>query len=134
MPPGPWTLGHGLGPWRHFWMYLCIFMYICVFICIFMCYNLICNFILLYVTLLNHPWGDHRRPQFVPRRFVAAFRAPGRGRVVRRTGRRVTLAWFWAGSGRVFAFLADLGSLLGSATSRNLRYSASGCQGKSQQP
>ena len=54
--------------------------------------------------------------------------------MVWRTGRRVTLAWFWAGSGRVFAFLADLGSSLGSATSRNLRYSASGCQGKSQQP
>ena len=50
-----------------------------------------------------------------------SFGARGRGRVAWRTRCRVTFAWFWAGSGRVFAFLADLGSVF---VSCNLPHSA----------
>ncbi len=83
-----------------------------------------------HLFIESPPGGDHRRPQFGPWRFVAAFGASGRGVVAWRTRCRVTLAWFWPGSGRVFAFLADLGLLFGSATSRTLPYS---CQRFSKQ-
>ena len=65
MPPGPWALGHGPGPWRHCWMFMCIFMYVYVYLCMYM---YVYVYVYVYLCIFNQLF-DIFPPSYPLRRY-----------------------------------------------------------------